>query len=193
VLATYGLTETFGQIATAARPGAPLVALPGVELAAGTPGAPAPIRIRAATLATCYLDGAPIAPELTTHDLGVLDGGALRVLGRADDVIITGGENVHPAQVEAVLAATPGVRAACAFGVPDARWGQIVGAALAVAPAFDRAAALARWHAQLPPHARPRRLALAAALPLLPSGKVDRRAAAALGAEPVAYTSSDEA
>ena len=138
-------------------------------------------------LALQYLDGTPIAPAFTTADLGSLDGTGLRVIGRADDVIVTGGSKVHPLEVEAVLAATPGVLAACVFGVPDERWGQLVGAALATAPAIDLAAAAARWHAALPAHARPRRLALAPELPLTVTGKPDRRAAAALPHEPVRY------
>ena len=193
-LTTYGMTESLGQLATAPAdragdPGAPLVPLPGVAFAAGTALAPAPIVVRGPMLATCYLDGAPIAPAFTTADLGHLDGGALHIVGRRDDVIITGGENVHPAAVEAALAATPGVRAACAFGIADERWGQIVAAALVVDPAFDAAAAAAHWRATLPGHARPRRLAICAALPLLPTGKVDRRAAAALPVSPIDYRS----
>jgi O-succinylbenzoic acid--CoA ligase len=188
-LATYGLTETFGQIATARAPGEPPRPLGGVEVSAGTRDAPARIRIRGPMLAARYLDGAPIAPELATADLGYLERDALHILGRADDVIITGGENVHPAQVEAILAATPGVRAAYVFGVADERWGQLVAAALAIDErAFDRRAALAHWHAALPPFARPRRLAALASLPLLPSGKIDRRAAAALPAEALDYS-----
>ena len=189
-LPTYGATETFGQVATAplARagdPAAPLVALPGVLLAAGTREAPAPIRIRAPSLASRYLDGEPIAPAWTSRDLGFLDGGALHVVGRSDDVIITGGENVHPQAVEAVLAATPGVRAACAFGIADERWGQRVVAALAIDPSFELDAAVARWAAALPPHARPREIATVAELPLSPTGKLDRRAAAHLPRAPV--------
>jgi acyl-coenzyme A synthetase/AMP-(fatty) acid ligase/L-alanine-DL-glutamate epimerase-like enolase superfamily enzyme len=187
VLQTYGLTETFGQVATARIPGGRPVALPAVELAAGTREAPAVIRIRGPMLATRYLDGGPIAPELVTADLGFLDGDELHVLGRADDVIISGGENVHPTQVEAVLAATPGVRAAAAFGVSDARWGQIVAAAITVEPAFDRSRALELWHAQLPAHARPRLLAMVGELPRLPSGKIDRRRIATVATSPVHY------
>ena len=52
------------------------------------------------------------------------------MLGRADDVIVTGGEKVAPAAVERVLAAQPGVRAACVVGLPDAEWGQVVVAAV---------------------------------------------------------------
>ncbi|HEU4733170.1 MAG TPA: AMP-binding protein [Kofleriaceae bacterium] len=191
-LTTYGMTESLGQLATApldraGDPTAPLIPLPGVTLEAGTAAAPAPIIVRGSMLATRYLDGTPIAPAFTTADLGGLDRGVLHVAGRADDVIITGGENVHPSEIEAVLAATPGVRAACAFGVRDERWGQVVGAALVVEPAFDAPVAAARWHAALPAHARPRRLAICAALPQLPSGKVDRRAAAALPGDLVDY------
>jgi len=191
-LTTYGMTETLGQLATApldraGDPRAPLVPLEEVALEAGTALAPAPIVVRAPMLATRYLDGAPIAPAFTTADLGHLAGGALHVAGRRDDVIITGGENVHPQAIEAVLAATPGVRAACVFGVRDERWGQVVAAALVVEPAFDARAAAAHWHAALPAHARPRRLARCAGLPMLPSGKVCRRTAATLPSTVVDY------
>jgi O-succinylbenzoic acid--CoA ligase len=173
---TYGLTETFGQVATAPSPGQLPVALPGVTLIAGSCAAPAPIRVRGPMLATCYLDGRLIAPELETADLGYVDrAGALHVCGRVDDVIISGGENVHPFEIEAVLTATPGVRAACAVGIPDPRWGQLIAAALVTDASFDRDRALASWRATLPPHAVPRRLALVHELPVLPSGKVDRR------------------
>lgn len=189
-LTTYGMTETFGQIATApldraGDPAAPLVPLAGVELR--TDGSPGRIHVRTPMLATRYLDGAPIAPELATSDLGYVERGAIVIVGRADDTIITGGENVHPASVEAVLAATPGVRAVCVFGIADARWGQLVAAAIAADATFDTSAAAAHWHAHLAPHARPRELAIADALPLLPNGKLDRRAAARLPRRPIAY------
>lgn len=195
-LTSYGLTETFGQIATAplphaGDPDAPLVPLAGVQLDAGTRDEPQRIRVRGPTLATAYLDGhgalQPIAPELATADLGFVERGALHVVGRADDVIVSGGEKVHPTVVEAALTATPGVRAACAFAVPDPRWGHIVGAALVVDATFDEARAAAHWHARLPPHARPRQVALLDTLPLGPTGKVDRRRAALAERRPVRY------
>jgi o-succinylbenzoate---CoA ligase len=183
ILPSYGLTETFGQIATAREPGGPPVALPGVEIRARET-----LCIRGPMLATCYLDGTPIAPELVTADLGTVDAdGTVRILGRRDDVIVTGGEKVHPLEIEAVLAETPGVRAACAFAVPDARWGHVVGAAIATDGGFDQVAALARWRAALPVHARPRRLVALAQLPLLASGKLDRRAIASLPTLSVEY------
>jgi o-succinylbenzoate---CoA ligase len=182
VLPTYGLTETFGQIATATSPGGPPIVLPGVTIIAGET-----LRVRGPMLATAYLDGTAIAPELVTADLGTIDGEVLHVLGRRDDVIVTGGEKVHPLEIEAVLAATPGVRAACVFGLPDPRWGHVVAAALATDAGFSNAAALASWHATLPAHARPRRLAIVPSLPLLASGKLDRRTIAALSTVAVVY------
>lgn len=140
ILPSYGLTETFGQIATALEPGGPPVALPGVEIRARET-----LCIRGPMLATRYLDGAPIAPELVTADLGTVGAdGTVHILGRRDDVIVTGGEKVHPLEVEAVLATTPGVHAACAFAVTDARWGHVVGVAIATDASFDQVAALAR-------------------------------------------------
>ncbi len=73
------------------------------------------------------------------------------------------------------------------YGVADPRWGHVVGAAIAIDGAFDRGAALAHWHRALAPHARPRWLAEVARLPLLPSGKLDRRTIAELPAQPVTY------
>jgi o-succinylbenzoate---CoA ligase len=188
-LRTYGLTETWGQVATqrladAGRPDAPLVPMPGLIVHGGTLAAPAPIAIHGATVMTGYLGEPPLRGPLVTSDLGWIDATGLHVIGRADDVIITGGENVHPAQVEAALAGAPGVAAAVAFGIPDERWGQLV--ACAVVPAAsrgdDRVAWLGGLHSwlatHLPPQLRPRRLAVVDALPLLPSGKIDRRALA---------------
>ncbi|HEY1812409.1 MAG TPA: AMP-binding protein [Kofleriaceae bacterium] len=186
ILPSYGLTETFGQIATALEPGGPPVLLPTAEVIAGET-----LRVRGPMLATGYLGGAAIAPELVTADIGTVERGVIRVLGRRDDVIVSGGEKVHPLEIEAVLAATPGVCGACAFAIADERWGHIVGAAIAVEASFDAAAACARWHASLPSHARPRRLAIVTQLPLLASGKLDRRAIAALPTEPVAYAGDD--
>jgi O-succinylbenzoic acid--CoA ligase len=64
---------------------------------------------------------------LRTGDLGRIDGrGRLTVIGRTADTIVTGGENVAPAEVEAVLLAHPAVAEAGVFGRPDAEWGEAV-------------------------------------------------------------------
>jgi O-succinylbenzoic acid--CoA ligase len=192
-LTTYGLSEAFGQVATAPAAVAPPrgaigVPLAGVTITAGTADRPAPIAITTPTRMTGYLDEpdgpsladpAAVAAPLVTADLGFLADGWLHVAGRADDIIITGGENVHPAAVEAALVAAPGVAAACVVGSPDARWGQLVTAVVVAAAGFDRGRALASAAARLPAHARPRRLVVVDALPLTASGKLDRRRVAA--------------
>ena len=115
-----------------------------------------------------------------TGDLGRWRDGRLEVLGRADDVIVTGGEKVAPAAVERVLAAQPGVRAACVVGVPDAEWGQVVAAAVvwegptAVA-VLQEAVRIALGRAAVP-----RLLVAVPELPLRGIGKPDRAAVARL-------------
>ena len=107
------------------------------------------IAVAGPTLAAGYLDD-PVATaaafvehdggrEFRTGDLGRWVDGRLEVLGRVDDVIVTGGEKVAPAAVERVLTAQPGVRAACVVGLPDPEWGAVVAAALVVdgPPAAD--------------------------------------------------------
>jgi len=197
VAPTYGCTEAASQIATAA-PGDPRalagsVGLPllatsvrivrddGQEAAAGESGE---IHVHGPTVAPGVLaaDGglAPLAHDgwLRTTDLGTLDGdGALRVLGRRDDVIVTGGENVAPSEVEAVLARLPGVAEVAVAAVADAEWGQVVAAWVVPAPGTPqptlesmRSAARTR----LAPHKLPRRLYLVAALPRTAAGKLRR-------------------
>jgi fatty-acyl-CoA synthase len=131
---------------------------------------------------------------LRTGDLAVreptADGraGVYRVCGRRKEMYISGGENVFPGEVEAVLAGCPGVLEAAVVGVPDARWGEVGcafvvarGAAGAVADAGTLAAVVtAHARAALAGYKVPRRVeVLAAPLPRLGSGKVDRRALAA--------------
>lgn len=83
-------------------------------------------RMPDATTATIDADG-----FLHTGDLGSLDtGGYVRIQGRARDVVIRGGENIYPAEVEDALLAHPDVVTVAVVGVPDAHWGQQVGAAV---------------------------------------------------------------
>jgi O-succinylbenzoic acid--CoA ligase len=147
VVQTYGLTEAASQVTTLApgdaerklgSAGKPLL---GTEVRlAGANGPVAPdgvgeILVRGPTVSPGYLDPADNAPRhegwLRTGDLGRLDAeGFLYVMGRQDDMIITGGENIYPAEVEAVLQEHPAIAEACVFGVPDARWGAAVAAAI---------------------------------------------------------------
>jgi o-succinylbenzoate---CoA ligase len=187
VLATYGLTETCSQVATqipgeALEPGEVAAPpLPGVELRL----AGSRILLRGGMLMSGYYPRGRFEEPFTedgfldTGDQGFLDGrGRLVVTGRADETIVSGGENVAPAEVEAALLACPGVRHAAVFGVADPTWGHLVAAAIVPADRFDKDALLEHLEAMLAPFKRPRLLALVAELPTTASGKLDRRAAA---------------
>ncbi len=194
LLTTYGASETCGQVVTAVPNGHQLqgigVTLPGVYVQAGTAQAPRAIVVRTPALFDGYLDDDRTQPrtEFTTSDLGFIAAdGSLVVVGRSDDVIITGGENVHPSTVEQVLLATPGVVAAVVFGVDNLRWGRCVGAAIVADATFDRPRAYATWRAELAPFQRPRTLAVVPELPRTASGKLHRAAAAALAGQPIEY------
>ncbi|HVY46857.1 MAG TPA: 2-succinylbenzoate--CoA ligase, partial [Minicystis sp.] len=113
-----------------------------------------------------------------TGDLGELDArGRLHVHARRTDLVVTGGENVYPAEIEASLEALAGVRRALVFGVPDARWGQLVAAVVEAAADVDVAAVVASLDAALAPHKRPRLVARVDHIALGPSGKVERKGA----------------
>lgn len=179
VLPTYGMTETFGQLATL-RPGSPLDhkahPLPGVEVRIEPGGR---IAVRGPQVSPGYLGEPDRAVDwLVTNDLGVIDDdGALRVLGRADAVIVTGGENVHPERVEAELREHPGVRDALVVGIPDPEWGWLV-ACLYTGDAGD--ADLESWaRSRLAPFMVPKRWLRVETIPLTPLGKPDRSAGAA--------------
>jgi O-succinylbenzoic acid--CoA ligase len=114
---------------------------------------------------------------LRTADRGRLDdGGRLAVLGRLDDVIVSGSENVDPAAVAGVLGGHPSVADVAVVGVPDDEWGQAV-AAVVVLEAGLSVADARDWCAdRLPAAALPRLVVPVDAIPALPSGKPDREA-----------------
>jgi len=181
VVRTYGMTETCGGCVYDGVP------LGGVRVEVGTGSR---VRIAGATLARGYrlrpdLDRAAFADGwFVTSDVGELDaGGRLRVLGRVDDVVVTGGEKVAAATVEAALRAVPGVRDAVVAGVPDAEWGQVVAAVVEISQGgagVSGAELQAVVRDALGPVAVPRRLVVVAALPRTGLGKPDRRAARVL-------------
>ncbi len=111
-----------------------------------------------------------------TGDLGVRDPGtgAVSVTGRSKDVIITGGLNVHPVEVEAVLEAQPGVRAAAVAGRPSERWGEEVTAFVVADGPFDPAELAAAAAAELAPYKRPKRYVPVDDLPRNHMGKIVR-------------------
>ncbi|MCF7552956.1 o-succinylbenzoate--CoA ligase [Pseudonocardia sp. WMMC193] len=178
VVATYGMSETCGGCV---YDGLPLAGVDARVDAAGRLSLGGPV------LASGYL-GDPAATaasfvggRFVTGDLGRWDGERLVVLGRADDVIVTGGEKVAPAAVERVLAAQAGVAAVCVVGLPDPEWGQVVAAAIVPSGAGpDLEAVRAAVRAAEGRAAVPRRMQLVAELPLRGVGKPDRTAVAAL-------------
>jgi long-chain acyl-CoA synthetase len=121
-----------------------------------------------AKTAAAWRDGA-----FTVGDLGRLDDdGYLYLDGRRDDLIITGGVNVYPLEVERAVLEHPGVHEAVVFPVDDERWGQMVCAAV-VGPVTD-ADLRAHVEARLAPYKRPKRWFVVDALPHTPTGKLRR-------------------
>jgi O-succinylbenzoic acid--CoA ligase len=148
------------------------------------PGVAGEICVRGPQVMAGYLD----RPDATAHalrdgwlhtgDIGELDArGALRVLDRRDDLIVSGGENVYPAEVEAALLAHPDVTEAGVVGLPDAEWGQRVVAIVVPrrAPGADlERELLAHCARALARFTRPRELRFASNLPRTASGKLQR-------------------
>ena len=116
---------------------------------------------------------------LRTGDLGVIDEhGRLQVTGRIADTIISGGENVAPAEVEAVLEAHPQVLEAAVVGRPDDKWGEAVTAWVVARPGIelDFASLMAHCARMLAPYKAPKDYMLTdEPLPRTPSGKLLRR------------------
>lgn len=187
---SYGMSETAAQVATWIpedgpwQPGLVGRALAGSEMAIGSDGR---IRIRGAQLMTGYLgrsraaSGIDAAGWLTSGDLGRIDAdGRVFVTGRADDMLISGGRNIHPSEIEASLAACPGIRDIAVTALPDAVWGDRI-VALIVGDA-DEAQILAHARRHLPSAALPRRLLRVERLPRNAAGKLNRDQLRALAA-----------
>lgn len=176
VVATYGAAETAGGCVYDGLP------LDGVAVAIGEGGR---IRIGGPTLFQEYVGD----PELTartlvdgwylTSDAGTLDeDGLLRVLGRVDDVVVSGGVNVPAVAVATRLREHPAVAAAEVLGVPDEEWGNRVVAFVVGDLGLDAAR---DWVAEVHPRAwAPRQLVALDEVPLLANGKPDRQGLLAL-------------
>ena len=179
VVATYGAAETAGGCVYDGLP------LDGVAVAVGEGGR---IRIGGPTLFDGYVDDPVLTAEVLvdgwylTSDAGRLDDdGRLSVLGRTDDVVVTGGVNVPAVAVAARLREHPAVAAAEVLGVPDEEWGNRV---VAFVTGEVTLAEVRAWVAARHPRSwAPRDLVLLDDIPLLPNGKPDRQALLAL-AEP---------
>jgi o-succinylbenzoate---CoA ligase len=174
VAQTYGLTEACSQV-TAEEPGEGSGTagrgLPGVELGLDAGGE---ILVRGPTVAPESVDDDGF---LHTGDLGVLDRrGRLTVVDRRSETIVSGGENVAPAEVEAALESHPAVSEVAVFGRPDPAWGERVVAAVVLREGATAAPDDLRAHAaaRLARFKVPKEVELHAALPRTASGKVRR-------------------
>lgn len=178
VVATYGAAETAGGCVYDGLP------LDGVAVAVGEGGR---IRIGGPTLFEEYVDDPVLTAQTLvdgwylTSDAGRIDeDGRLVVLGRVDDVVVSGGINVPAVAVAARIREHPAVAAAEVLGVPDEEWGNRVVAFVAPASAVALED-LRDWVAAEHPRAwAPRDLVVVDAIPLLPNGKPDRQALLAL-------------
>ena len=175
VVTTYGMTETCGGCV---YDGVPLDGV-SVDLEEDQH-----VRIRGPVLFSGYrLDDTTTAEVLrdgwlSTSDLGRWGDGRLEILGRADDVIITGGEKVPGEWLAGLLEQHPGVSEAAVAARPDDEWGQRVVAFIVAgaggAPSLEELRTFVGQRA--PAYAAPRELVVVADLPRLASGKVDRLA-----------------
>ncbi|MBN2177326.1 MAG: AMP-binding protein [Demequinaceae bacterium] len=183
VIETYGATETAGGCVYDGIP------LDGVQVEVDDSGR---VTIGGMVIADGYADDADSDTDIgtgpglflrddvrwyRTPDAGVWAGGSLAVVGRLDDVIVSGGFKVHPTTVETALLTLPGIEQAVVVGVPDSEWGErvvalVVGSAV---PTIERVRG--DLLKTLPRFALPREIRPVGALPLLESGKIDRKAA----------------
>ncbi|MGZ4144475.1 MAG: class I adenylate-forming enzyme family protein [Actinomycetota bacterium] len=174
VVPTYGMTEACGGVVYDGRP------LDGVDvrIAEGDE-----IQMAGTTVMRGYrlTDEQPFTPDgwLRTHDAGVIADGRLRVLGRLDDVIVTGGEKVWPEEVEEVLRAHPQVADVAVVGRPDPEWGARVTAVMVPSdptdpPSLDSVRAYC--HERIAGFKAPHAIEITDTLPRTPSGKIQRGA-----------------
>ena len=121
---------------------------------------------------------AMLGDRLRTGDVGYLDeAGYLYVTDRAKDMVVSGGMNVYPAEVESALAGLPGLTELAVFGVPDERWGETVVAVAVVSdPALDEAAIVAAARERLASYKKPTRVRFVETLPRTASLKIDKPA-----------------
>ncbi|MGC8856661.1 MAG: o-succinylbenzoate--CoA ligase [Anaerolineae bacterium] len=186
---TYGLTEACAQVATALpeevrqKPGTVGKPLTGIRVEitndAGqscSAGQVGEIVVQGPGVMPGYLGQPPLVEgRLRTGDLGYRDeDGDLWIVSRRSDLILSGGENVYPEEVEQALLQHPAVEAACVVGLPDAEWGQQVTAAVVRRSSCEAAELLHFLRGRLAGYKIPRRLVFLETLPYTASGKLKR-------------------
>jgi acyl-CoA synthetase (AMP-forming)/AMP-acid ligase II len=148
------------------------------------PGETGEITVASDTLFAGYYKRPDLTAEsmvdgrLRTGDIGRLDeAGYLYVTDRAKDMVVSGGMNVYPAEVEAALADLPGLAELAVFGVPDERWGEaVVAVAVVTDPALDEAALIRAARERIASYKKPTRVRFMTSLPRTASLKVDKPA-----------------
>jgi acyl-CoA synthetase (AMP-forming)/AMP-acid ligase II len=189
VLERYGMTETLLTVSNPLmgerRPGSIGFPLPGSEVVLEDPGGTnegAELLVRGPTVFAGYFDRPAQTQErftggwFRTGDMGVVEAGYLRLLGRVTEVVISGGHNVYPAEVEDVLLGYPDVAEVAVSGTPSDEWGEVVTAWVVPASGnLDVEALLAHAASGLAPYKRPRIVRTVDSLPRNSMGKVLRR------------------
>jgi long-chain acyl-CoA synthetase len=188
----YGQTEagpilTYNSPGFTMKPGHVGLPLPGtdiqiVDAVTGLPtDLPGEIRARGPQIMVGYWNRAEETASalrdgwLHTGDIGVIDGdGHLAILDRLKDMVITGGYNVYPREVEDVLLMLPAVREAAVFGVPDAYRGEVLHAHVVLHRPMAVADILAHCGANLAKYKVPASLAVVEAIPRTGVGKIDK-------------------
>lgn len=148
---------------------------------AGEKDAVGELCIRAPNVAECYWPDLPLKDAdgwFHTGDLARRAGdGSYSVVGRAKDMLISGGENIYPAEIENLLAAHPAVSECAVIGMPDAQWGEVVVACVVMRTGqVDEAALREHLAGQLARYKLPRRWVFLEALPKTALGKVQKDA-----------------
>ncbi len=193
----YGLSEatcgsTINPVGGPRKAGTVGLPFPGQELRIlGADGNPVPpgengeVAVRGANVMRGYLgrpdDTAAVIKDgwLTTGDLGHLDeDGYLTIVGRSKEMIIRGGENIYPKEIEDVLAGDPTVLEVAVIGLPDEKWGEVVVAFVQARPGatVDVEGLMSRCQEQLSGYKRPTAIHVLDALPKNSVGKLDKRA-----------------
>jgi O-succinylbenzoic acid--CoA ligase len=202
IAASYGLTEAASQVATAlanqvgrkpGNVGKPLlfssIRVVDEQGSSLPPGKIGEIVVRGPSIMEGYYNQIEATEkvlrngELYTGDMGYLDEeGDLWVVQRRADLIVSGGENIYPAEVEQVLEQYPGVKEVCVVGLEDEEWGQVVAAAVVIAEEANLIAEeLIRFgRERLAGYKQPRRVYFVEALPRTASGKIRREGVKAL-------------
>ena len=193
MLEAYGMTEASHQMTSNPLPPAgrvpTSVGVPtGTEVRivdqAGTPlpaGSAGEVVIRGPGVMSGYVSNPAATAEaffddwFRTGDRGVLRDGYLYLEGRIKEMIIRGGENIAPAEIEQVLASHPAVRDAVCFGVPDAKYGELVGAAVTLRADAEPRDLIEHCRGQLAAFKVPAQIDMLEEIPRTPTGKVQRR------------------